>query len=260
MNIRKIDLRRLNSLTKYPSILTYHGLGEKGRLTDEILVSFDGESEVIVTEKVDGTNTRIILLSDKGFIIGSREELLYYHGDLLFNPALGIVEALRPTFGEWAALANHRQDEDALSVYFGEVYGGNIGGGAKNYTSEGRTGFRLFDVMSVDNLTERLAQTLEQIAHWRDNGGQKFCDEQTFRFVARDFKPSTPRLKVTSPPPTAVADVYEWLKEVCSRSQCALDGKALARPEGVVVRTPDRSKIAKIRFEDYERTLRVKKS
>jgi hypothetical protein len=32
--------------------------------------------------------------------------------------------------------------------------------------------------------------------------------------------------------------------------------RAAGRPEGLVVRNKDRSKIAKLRFEDYERTLR----
>ncbi len=31
-----MDLKKINSLTKYPSILTYHKLGERGRLTEEL--------------------------------------------------------------------------------------------------------------------------------------------------------------------------------------------------------------------------------
>ena len=30
-DVRKIDLAKLNSMTKYPSILTYHALADKGR-------------------------------------------------------------------------------------------------------------------------------------------------------------------------------------------------------------------------------------
>jgi len=40
MNIRSVNLRKLNSLTKYPSIPTYHKLGEKGILTEEVQVDF----------------------------------------------------------------------------------------------------------------------------------------------------------------------------------------------------------------------------
>jgi hypothetical protein len=49
-DIRQIDLGKLNSMTKYPSILTYHELGDKGVLKDALLVPFSGR--VIGTEKV----------------------------------------------------------------------------------------------------------------------------------------------------------------------------------------------------------------
>jgi len=257
MDIREIDLRRLNSLTKYPSIPTYHSIGEKGRLLDKLEVSFEGEPEIIVTEKVDGTNARVILLPDKNFLVGSREELLHYHGDIIANPVLGIVDAIRPSFGAWARLANHVQDDDYVTVYFGEVFGSGVGNASKHYTGEGLTGFRLLDVFSIDDLRKKLQQTPEQIALWRDRGGQKFIDEQAFQFVSRDFMPTAPRLKVTRPLPTSIVDTFEWLMEVMPRSLCMLDPKGTAKPEGVVVRTPDRRKIAKIRYEDYERTARL---
>ncbi|MFI7515873.1 hypothetical protein ACIBVK_20520 [Micromonospora echinofusca] len=50
---------------------------------------------VTLTEKVDGTNARIVGLPGGAYLIGSREELLYARGDLIGNPALGIVDALR---------------------------------------------------------------------------------------------------------------------------------------------------------------------
>ncbi len=56
--IRQVDLGKLNSMTKYPSILTYHALGDKGLLQETVQIPFEGR--VIGTEKVDGTNTRLI--------------------------------------------------------------------------------------------------------------------------------------------------------------------------------------------------------
>ena len=41
----------------------------------EQIVSFDGE--IILTEKVDGTNSRIVLLPDGNFVLGSTEENYY---------------------------------------------------------------------------------------------------------------------------------------------------------------------------------------
>lgn len=93
-NVRTTNLKAINSMTKYPSIPTYHNLDPRdGGLLDET-VPFTGP--VIGTEKIDGTNSRIILLPDGTYLLGSREELLYAQGDLIGNPALGIIDALRP--------------------------------------------------------------------------------------------------------------------------------------------------------------------
>ena len=65
----------LNSATKYPPIEMYHVLDERGTLTEDLTFGFAGD--VVFTEKVDGTNARIILLPGGDYIIGSREHLLY---------------------------------------------------------------------------------------------------------------------------------------------------------------------------------------
>ncbi len=41
-DIRQIDLVKLNSMTKYPSILTYHALGDKGMLQETVQIPFEG--------------------------------------------------------------------------------------------------------------------------------------------------------------------------------------------------------------------------
>jgi hypothetical protein len=81
VTLRDLNLRRLNSATKYPSIPTYHRLGEKGRLQEDVLTPFplDPSTEYEITEKIDGTNTRIVLApSSEEYLIGSREEWLTY--------------------------------------------------------------------------------------------------------------------------------------------------------------------------------------
>ena len=83
MDSRKINLQRLNSATKYPSILTLHKLGEKGRLTADL--NLVPEADLVVTEKVDGTNTRIVFMPDGVYMIGSREHLLHAKGCLLYT-------------------------------------------------------------------------------------------------------------------------------------------------------------------------------
>ena len=65
--------QKINSLTKYPSILTLHKLGQKGRLTSEWATDIQGET-MFATEKIDGTNVRIICLGNE-YLVGSREFL-----------------------------------------------------------------------------------------------------------------------------------------------------------------------------------------
>ena len=74
----------------------------------------------------------------------------------------------------------------------------------------------------------------------------------------------TPRIgfdqKILLDLPISLNNTYDWLNRMLSEGTFAkLDAGGVGRAEGVVVRTPDRSKIAKIRFEDYERTFRGRK-
>ena len=64
-----VNLDAINSATQYPSIETYHKLAS-GRLTEELNFTFEGN--VILTEKINGTNGRAILMPDGDFFIGSR--------------------------------------------------------------------------------------------------------------------------------------------------------------------------------------------
>lgn len=83
---------KLNSATKYPSIETYHRL-EKGILQEEATLF---EDLTIGTEKVNGTNGRIVFMPDgKDYCIGSREHLLYAKGDRVIRTTEGIVAALK---------------------------------------------------------------------------------------------------------------------------------------------------------------------
>jgi hypothetical protein len=238
-------LTKINSATKYPSILTYHKIGERGRLLDEIQVDFEGQ-KVILTEKVDGVNGRIILFPDGFYIIGSREELLYAKGDLIGNPQLGIVDVLKP-------IAEKLRPRSYVTVFYWEVYGGKTTKSSKQYTGNGQLSCRLFDIAFIPEQEKIMQMSIERIASWRDNGGQNFYKETTLELTKF---PLTPRICEDIVPNGNVQEVYDWLKTKIQTTNCSLDDEALGRPEGLVVRMFDRSKIAKIRFEDYERTMR----
>lgn len=255
-NVRTVDLAKLNSLTKYPSIQTYHMLDPKnGGLLEEAAAFAE---TVIGTEKVDGTNSRVICLPDGCYLLGSREELLYGKGDLIGNPALGIVDALKETADR---LCDGGRAE--ITAYYFEVFGGKVTANSKQYTSEQRLSFRLFDVVALREYDALLSQPAAQIAQWRDGGGQSFADEAALERIASQYDLTlTPRLFAIDGVelPREIPETLAFLQARLPESQCRLDGAAGGKPEGIVLRAPNRSTIAKARFEDYERTLKRKKS
>ena len=255
-DIRQVDLGKLNSMTKYPSILTYHALGDKGMLQETVQIPFEGR--IIGTEKVDGTNTRLIFCPDQSVLVGSREDLLWERRDLIGNPAMGIVDAVKETVRR---LVETLCRPGRIAVYFVEVFGRSIGSGAKNYTKTGKVGFRLFDVFFIENFDELFDWPADRIAHWRENGGQRYVDADEIVKLAGEIGFQTvPALLDTDAAelPTDLEETYRYILKFQS-SQCKLDEEANGVSEGVVIRSPNRSRIAKLRREDYERTLRRRK-
>jgi hypothetical protein len=252
-DIRRTDLDKLNSLTKYPSILTYHALADKGALQETIQVPFSGR--IIGTEKVDGTNTRLIFCPDGSVVVGSREDLLWERRDLIGNPAMGIVEAVRDLVQQ---LHGKLCRPDRIAVYSLEVFGRNIGSAARNCSREGNVGLRLFDVLLIEDYRELLTWPADRIARWRDQGSQKFLDTDRLSEAAGEagFQPVPVLFDLdASQLPSSLEETSRFLLDL-GPTRCQLDQAAEGVPEGVVVRNPDRSRIAKLRREDYERTLR----
>lgn len=255
-NLRQADLAKLNTLTKYPSIPTYHSLDPtNGGLLDEH-IDFSG-GIVVATEKIDGTNARIILLPDGNYLLGSREELLYAKGDLIENPALGIVETLKPVAERMGDHAGR------MIVCYLEVYGGRVTGASRQYTGNATLGYRLFDLLDIDRYEPILAMSRGEISALRDSpsGAGTFRSESDLAdFSSREQIPLVPRLQTPGTNiPASIEETYEYLRQTIPATRSALDAAAGMKPEGIVVRTPDRSRIAKIRFQDYERTLKRRK-
>lgn len=241
----------INSLTKYPSILTYHAIGDKGVLAEQLSEDKPFEGEVLVTEKIDGTNSRIIFFNDD-YVIGSREELLYAKGDRIGNPALHIVATVKSL----AEQISSTLKQDQLYVLYGETYGGVVTAASKQYTSDKSSAFRVFDLinMPLSEVENVLLQGHAKISGWRDRGGQTFVDSKSLKAFAESYALATvPALMQFNGDdlPRTLKDTFEWLGAF-KQTQAGINHAGIA--EGVIVRDHARTMIRKIRFEDYERT------
>ena len=264
-------LRKLNSITKYPSILTYHNLGQRGSLVDSLVEDkhFDKHRSVYITEKIDGTNSRIVFSTNANgevddYIIGSREDFLFARGDRIVNPALGIVKNMKNIadvivlFGEDKNYANLKPN--SIYCVYGETYGGKING-AKQYSAHGNYDVRIFDMwhMTQKELEVILDMDIEQISSWREHGGQPYVHVDVLgEFCEKFHMNRVPYIEILSGGdiPLNLQGVWDWMQKY-SKSTATIDSGALGLSEGVVVRYADRSLIRKIRFEDYTKTKRL---
>lgn len=248
--IEKFGKEKINTLTKYPSILTLHRLGEKGRLMDELTTPIEGE-KLYATEKIDGTNARIICYGSE-YLIGAREFILHHSHDLYFDNSQGIVEGLK-------YLNIKVPTTNKLTVIYGEFYGGKTSANSKWYGQD-KNGFRVFDVAVYDNLS-LLEESQQEISKWREreteNGiiyGQKFLTRNEIQNNFQDFE-LVPLVDFELGD-LSHKEVLNSLKRFIPTTNVALSENALNKSEGVVLRNEKRTKIVKVRFEDYERTLR----
>lgn len=260
---------KLNSATKYPSIPTFHEMDLKTGLLDPgVQVDFKDQL-VNVTEKIDGTNARIVMIpgsiSQDGlahWVIGSRESLLACDQDWFPNPELGIVAELWATAED---LLCQGVEDRGLRVYFFEVYGGSVGQNGKQYAKDKEAfGHRLFDVVEFDD--ELFAKTMshgrEEISGWRQRGNQPFVGWDRFLEIAQETNLERVPIIERSINPAGICfdgleNTLETLREwFPDGSEATLDPGALGRSEGVVFKSLDRKTTAKLRFQDYESSIR----
>ena len=257
------SLKALNTLTKYPSILTYHNLGERGSLVDSLVedTKFD-DRDVYITEKIDGTNSRAVIFTDRNgsvedYLIGSREDLLHAKGDRIIIDTLGIVANMKSVADTIALLGEEKLEPNTMYCVYGETYGGKINA-HKQYSGHNAFGLRIFDMfkMSVDTVKEMVEWDVAAISSWREHAGQPFVSvDQLEKFCHEYSLTRVPYLKIISGTqiPETLQGVWDWM-QAFKGSVAALDTSALGMSEGIVVRYSDRSLIRKIRFEDYMRT------
>jgi len=258
-----MDFDKLNSMTKYPEIKTYHKIAGKGILQEELTTELNPDQMYHVSEKVDGTNIRTVIIVQSGFsvdyFIGSRDDLLTAKGDRIFNPQYeGILDILSKC--QELEEAFMMLNTGVYTVYF-ELYGGNLES-TKQYSYNKNWDFRVFDVNYLTfNEYNRLSQFPKaQIASWRDHGGQGFYDTDDRIRFCKDFGLRSVPFRQNSygrEIPIDIKETYEFLASY-RKSNAGIDFEG-GRSEGIVIRSDDRKQIVKLRFEDYERTLGIKR-
>ena len=258
INLREIDLNKLNSMTKYPSIPTYHTLSPKDGCLEEPVVEFP-KSTVYATEKLDGTNSRVILMPDDKFLIGSRKEFLCYGDDIIYNQSLGIVDIMRDTAEK---ISLKRDVHEYIMVFFFESYGKGIN--SKAYSTKS-TSHRMFDIafISEDQFKDMIEWPIEKISAWRENGGQSFFSIDKQRDIAKvigiETVPDVLEIGADFMPKT-LEDALKFLEDNIPSTQAAIDDSGKGDPEGLVFRSSDRKVIAKARYEDYKKTFKKQKT
>ena len=258
--IKKHGLEKVNTMTKYPSILTYHQLGEKGGLRNELIEDgFPTGTKLEITEKIDGTNARCIYLNGD-FVIGAREMFVYANGDRIINS-----ELVSPVKKGLKGYFSNNKDRDLFSVIFGEVYGYRVQEGTKIYCVDGNTEtkFRIFDIwqMSIDEVDKFLSShSLNEIVNWRNNNEQPWMATRELAEFSRIYDIDRTPIRNTIDSKAIPVDAIrtkEWLNTY--KDSRAILGKGEGKnqkfglAEGVVIRTFDRKVIRKLRFEDYRR-------
>ncbi|MBX7153445.1 MAG: RNA ligase family protein [Candidatus Kapaibacterium sp.] len=248
--ISKFGKEKINTLTKYPSILTLHQLGEKGRLKNELTTPIQNE-KMYATEKIDGTNARIICYGSE-YLIGAREFILHHSHDLYFDTAQGIVDGLQE-------LNIIVPQPEKFTVIYGEFYGGKTSANSKWYGQD-KNGFRVFDVAVYNDLSI-LEMSQHDISKWREREtedgiiyGQNFLTRTEIQNQFPNFD-LVPLIEFDLGDMSHKV-VLENLRKYIPYTNVALSESAIKRSEGVVLRNENRTKIVKVRFEDYERTLR----
>jgi hypothetical protein len=247
------DSRKLNALTRYPVVPTYHVPGAQNCPTGRVKVSFAQEPDLIFSEKIAGHSIRIILTS-QGYFVGNKTEILAWNEDIATLPTNPILEGMQENANNFHQM--YAPKGEGVKVLFGVFFGGSSHPHSRQYTGGDSqlNSFRLSDAfnLSPEEFSNLLSQSPEQIGEWRENNQQPFFSEAALLGLGI---PVNPRLLGNHPPinPTAT---HTWMKQILPKSKASLNYQAAGKPNGILIRTPNRSKIAKLSFAEYEKLLK----
>lgn len=136
-----MEIEELNDFTKYPKLFSPFIKDDKFRNTEELIYTLP-KGDWVVTEKIDGTNIRIIITkpNDNGereVLIGTRKLILNTE-DKSSQQFMGCLEEVN-----LYKLKEYFKDIDSTVVIYGEGYGEGVQTGAI-YSS--KKNYRVFDI------------------------------------------------------------------------------------------------------------------
>lgn len=255
-----LTLSKLDSATKYPSIETYHKLGERGRLTEQRNHSWSSDEKVYVSEKIDGANGRLIFLPGRAapWIAGTREQLVAASFDVIWDNSMGVAEALLGPSAPKPWMLPHAPLEDGyVFVLYFEVYGHRATRNWNEYSPDGQEPMiRLFDAQFFQEDWLHHFTSVEEVAKARDNDAAIWLHEDMLPELAKELGVQcVPNLWTGSGEdiPHDVAGMNEFMQSLGRDTQAGVNGSG--RSEGIVLRTTGRATIAKARRESYDKTL-----
>jgi len=132
---------------------------------------------------------------------------------------------------------------------------------SKDYGKEAH-GFRVFDLAEIEDLSI-LESSMTEISNWRESSkdssiddtlvyGQGFIDLEKLKSFGFELVPQI-EFEISD---HKHQTVLNSLEKYIPKTHVALSETAKGGTEGVILRNKDRSKIVKLRFEDYRRTLK----
>jgi len=258
------DFNILNHITKYPSIKTYHKI-RNGRLEEQLTDNerFYNSADIYITEKIDGSNFRIIIDDSGDYIIGNRNTFLYAKGDRIKSNEYSVILNNINLYTNFASDMFKYNPPAKFFIIYGELFGGK---GNKIYSKTQQTDFRVFDIQRITSLEwNHLSSSLTNInavINWRESSVNfdRWFSVNQLSYVCNTYNiKQVPSIKVKDNKfmCTSIKDTYKELKNIITTTNASIDNDyAGLRAEGIVVRTGNRSLIRKIRYEDYEKTLK----
>ena len=113
-------------------------------------------------------------------------------------------------------------------------------------------------LMPIAKFVDLVGLGESQTATWRDQGGQEFVRGfETRRRAEQCGFEMVPVISWNDQPCHTLEETLANMRTMIDQTECGFDEHG--RAEGIVIRNSDRSFIAKLRFEDYEKSLRSRK-